>query len=224
MSPVLESVVDWVGQYRWIDDDLTAEFVGPSVRRKDPNYAVTVGAHAVAPTARSVKPSIVPLAAAGAAVTFQVNATNVVSTSGIDIYVSLGATAQSILNPATVTLGTAIPSPFTTSSCINNVWTGCDSNDGLGIVHVAYASLTGGSAAGNFTLFTIGYTAVAGPGTSVFFKGTTATPETGTINNGLNSLFDTSGVNEKGIPLQPANYWAVAQPDFSVPPGAGFPA
>ncbi len=48
MSPVLESVVDWVGQYRWIDDDLTVEFVGLSVRRKDPNYAPTVGACAFA--------------------------------------------------------------------------------------------------------------------------------------------------------------------------------
>jgi len=48
MSPVLESVVDWVGRYRWIDDDLTVEFVGLSVRRKDPNYALTVGACAFA--------------------------------------------------------------------------------------------------------------------------------------------------------------------------------
>ena len=165
-------------------------------------------AHAVAPTALSIKPSSNPAIANGATLTLAVNVTNVVSTSGIDIYVSLGSSAQNVLNPTTVTLGTAIPSPFTTSNCINNVGSGCDANDGLGIVHVAYASLTGGSAAGNFTLFTIGYTAVNGPpgGTPVFFKGTTGNPETVTVNNGLNSLFDSSGFNETGIPEQQATY------------------
>jgi len=160
--------------------------------------------HAVAPTALSVKPSIVPLAAAGSTVTLQVNVTNVTPVAGIDIYVSLGASAQSILNPTTITLGTAIPMPFELSHCINNTGSGCDANDGPGIVHDAFTSLSGASAAGNFTLFTISYTAVAGPGTSVFFKGTTGNPETVTINNGLNSLFDPSGFNITGIPEQPA--------------------
>src|SRR3989454_862467 len=182
-------------------------------------------AHAVAPTALSVKPSTVPLATAGTTITLQVNVTNITPVSGIDIYVSLGGTAQSILNPTTITAGTALGTPFETSHCVNNVGTGCDANDGPGIAHEAYASLTGASAAGNFTLFTISYTAVNGAtGTSVFFKGTTGNPETVTVNNGLNSLFDPSGFNITAVPEQPATYGLVAVPPFPVSLGAVSPA
>src|SRR5713101_2502293 len=147
-------------------------------------------ARGVAPTTLSIQPASQPLATAGSAVTYDVNVTNIVSMSGIDIYVK---TDPTILNPTAIILGTFIPSPFEATHCINNVGTSCDAHDGPGIVHEAYASLTGGSAAGNGTLFTITYTAVAGPGASVFYPGLSGNAETVTSNNGLNSLFDPSG-------------------------------
>ncbi len=155
-------------------------------------------ARGVAPTTLSIQPASQPLATAGSAVTYKVNVTSMPSMSGIDIYVK---TDPTILNPTAIILGTFIPGTlFETSDCVNNVGAGCDVHDGLGIAHEAYASITGGSAAGNGTLFTITYTAVAGPGASVFYLGLSGNPETVTSNNGLNSLFDPSGFNITGVP------------------------
>src|SRR5712691_5229705 len=169
-------------------------------------------ARGVAPTTLSIQPASQPLATAGSAVTYKVNVTNMVSTSGIDIYVK---TDPAILNPAAIILGTFIPGTlFETADCVNNGFTangtpippgspgniGCGSRDGPGIAHEAYASITSGAGVVNGTLFTITYTAVTGPGASVFYLGLSGNPETVTSNNGLNQLFDPSGFNITGIP------------------------
>src|SRR5207302_1509041 len=105
-----------------------------------------------------------------------------------------------ILDPTAIIVGTFIPGTlFETSSCINGgivgFSAGCDVHDGPGIAHEAYASISGGFAAGNGTLFTITYTAVAAPGASVFYLGLSGNAETVTTNNGLNFLADPSGFN-----------------------------
>ena len=181
-------------------------------------------AHASPAAALSIKPAFVPLAAAGSTVNFQVNVTNIPPVAGVDIYVSTGTTFQSILNPMTITLGTAIPAPFETIHCINNSGTGCDANDGPGIVHEGFYSLVGGSAAGNLTLFTISYVAVNGPGTSVRFLGLSGSAESVTTNNGLNSLFNPNGFNITGIPEFSGAYGPGVPAPFSVSAGPVSPA
>src|SRR2546425_4477922 len=168
-------------------------------------------ARGVAPTTLSIQPASQPLATAGSAVTYKVNVTSIPSMAGIDIYVK---TDPTILNPTAIILGTFIPGTlFETSHCVNDAGTGCDANDGLGIAHEAYASITGGSAAGNGTLFTITYDAIAGPGASVFYLGLSGNAETVTSNNGLNSLFDPSGFNITGVPENSGLYGTLpAQP------------
>ena len=154
-------------------------------------------ARGVAPTSLSIQPSSQPLATAGSIVTYKVNVTNITPIAGIDIYVR---TDPTILNPTAIIPGTFIPGTTEQTHCVNNVGTACDVHDGAGVVHEAYFSQTGGSAVGNGTLFTITYTAVAGPGASVFYLGLSGNPETVTSNNGLNTLFDSSGFNITGVP------------------------
>src|SRR5690348_1518456 len=85
------------------------------------------GVRGVAPTTLSIQPASQPLATAGTAVTYKVNVTNILSMSGIDIYVK---TDPTILKPTAIILGTFIPGTLIeTSDCVNNVGTGCDVHD-----------------------------------------------------------------------------------------------
>src|SRR2546425_566007 len=154
-------------------------------------------ARGVAPTSLSIQPSSQPLATAGSIVTYKVNLTNITPIAGIDIYVR---TDPTILNPTAIIPGTFIPATTEQTHCVNNVGTPRDVHDGAGVVHEAYFSQTGGFAVGNGTLFTITYTAAPGPGASVFYLGLSGNPETVTSNNGLNTLFDSSGFNITGVP------------------------
>src|SRR5438552_2719993 len=127
--------------------------------------------------------------------------------AGWDIYVR---TTQSILDPTTFTLGTFMPACFESIHCIDGgiagASTSCDANDGPGIVHSGFASF--GNAAGSGTLFTITYSAVAGPGTLISF------PESVTRsgNGGLNQLFDVAGANITGVPETGGTYGTLANP------------
>jgi PKD repeat protein len=156
-----------------------------------------------------IQPASLPLATAGSTVTFNVAVANMPTFAGWDIYVR---TTPSILDPTAFTLGTFLPAGFESIHCINggilNANTACDANDGPGIVHSGFASF--GFGAGSGTLFTITYSAVAGPGTTVAF------PEAATTNNGLNSLFDTSGANFTGVSEVGGTYGSLANPTTTV--------
>src|SRR6266566_818828 len=148
-----------------------------------------------------IQPSSQALAAAGSSVIYNVNVANMSTFAGWDIYVHSDPT---ILNPVSFALGTFMPAGFESIHCINNAGTSCDANDAPGIVHSGFASF--GFASGSGTLFTITYTAVAGPGTRVNF------PETSTGNTGLNSLFDVSGANVTGVPEVSGTYGTLVNP------------
>jgi len=150
-----------------------------------------------------IQPAVQPLATTGSTVTFNVSVANMPMFAGWNIYVRSN---PGILNPMTITLGTFMPSGSESSHCINGVGSSCDGNDGRGIAHDGFASFS--SVEGSGTLFTITYTAVAGPGTGVNF------PESMTGNNGLNSLYDMNGINITGVPETSATYGTFF--DFSI--------
>ena len=163
-------------------------------------------AHALGPELL-ISPASQPLATPGSTVTFDVAVANMPTFAGWDIYVR---TTQSILDPTTFTLGTFMPAGFESIHCIDGgiagASTSCDANDGPGIVHSGFASF--GNAAGSGTLFTITYSAVAGPGTLISF------PESVTRsgNGGLNQLFDVAGANITGVPETGGTYGTLANP------------
>jgi hypothetical protein len=154
-----------------------------------------------------IQPASHALGAPSSLVRLNVSVANMATFAGWDIYVK---TNNNVLSPTGINLGTFMPAGFTSINCINGAGTSCDANDGPGVAHSSFASF--GFAAGSGTLFTVNYTAVAGPGTVVRFPETI----TGNGNGGLNSLFDTSGNNVTGVPEINGNYGVVDTTSSSV--------
>src|SRR6266566_768941 len=153
-----------------------------------------------------IQPDAQPIATPGSTVTFKVSVANMPVFAGWDVYVR---SDPSVLKPTTITLGNFMPAGFEVTHCINGIGTSCTQNDKTGVAHDSFASF--GLVSGTGALFTITYTAVAGPGTMVSF------PESVTGNSGLNALFDTSGNNITGVPEIGGIYGGVLGAEFSFP-------
>jgi len=123
-----------------------------------------------------VAPSHLDLAPSGNRVTFSVNVSNISPDDPLFDWSVVIRTNSSVLNPVSITLGSFLTGATESTECINALCTvgatgGGD--DGPGVVNsVAYSGGNGNS--GNGTLFSITYTAVAGPYTLVTFLGVSA--------------------------------------------------
>ena len=175
----------------------------------------TLPVHATSTPQLLIDPPNQSLATPGSTVTFNVNASNISPgqpLAGWEIYVR---TNNSILSPVEIQVSSSLRPGFENVNCVNNVGTGCNTNDAVpGTVHSAF-SLTGNPSvvSGNFTLFTITYNAVAGPYSLLTFLRPLA--DSLLIDQYTNSISFTPGVGKYGnVPTLPvANFaWTPLNP------------
>ncbi len=170
----------------------------------------TISVRAASSPTLSIAPSSQPLASPGSTVTFSVNVSNIRSdfpVAGWSIYV---VTNASILDPVSLTLGSFVAGVTELTRCINGTCTigAPTGDDGPGVVHTE--ATTGGTGnSGNGTLFTISYSAVAGPYTFVSFF----SPNAETILLDLSGVpisftpFDGDYGNVPALPVARFNYY-----------------